>query len=201
MKKLATTILILALSAVAATAQNDARTWVGERSWAPGGFTLKLHDPIDAGQFRDQYLRNREVWDAVFLYLRDTRLDTLSVGERRLPGLGDRVVLRLTEGPTRPKENLQRLEYHRKYIDIHINRTGSELIAWARPAESETTTVTEYDAGRDVGFCTTSVPVNYHRSTTDGMFILFPSDYHLPSIHDGESGSVKKLVIKIEYLQ
>jgi YhcH/YjgK/YiaL family protein len=199
MKKMITAALALLMWAATATGcRDDARSWAESRAWAPEGFALALHESVDAERFRDQYTRNRELWDAVFVWLRDTRLDTLPVGEVQLPGFGDRCVLRLTEGPTRAPETPQRLEYHKKYVDLQLNRTGSELIAWARP--EATTTVTEYDPARDVEFVTTASPVEYFRSSPERFFIFFPTDYHLPSIHDGDPQSVKKLVVKIEYL-
>lgn len=196
MKKWVATIAI-SLSAATLAAQ-DARTWVENREWAPEGFALTLHESVDAEQFYEQYQKNREVWDAVFAFMRDTRLDTLSVGERPLAGFGDRCLLRVTEGRTKPGEEPQRLEHHKRYIDLQYNRTGSEQIAWAGPEGA--TLVTEYDPVRDVAFYTTNGPVAYYRSTPDRFFLCFPSDYHMPSLNDGEMQTVKKLVVKIEYV-
>jgi YhcH/YjgK/YiaL family protein len=189
--------LILGLSAATLTAQ-DARQWVENRVWAPDGLTLSLHESVDAETFYDQYQKNREVWDAVFLFLRDTRLDTLSVGERPLAGFGARCLLRITEGRTKPGETPQRLEHHKKYIDLQYNRTGSEQIAWA--GTEGATLVTEYDPVRDVAYYTTDRKPEYYRSTPDRFFLCFPSDYHMPSLQDGEVQTVKKLVVKIEYV-
>ncbi len=199
MKKLFATAIILSLAACGPAAK-DARKWVDDRKWAPEGFALTLHESVDAEEFYDQYAKNREVWDAVFTFMRDTRLDTLSVGERPLPGFGrERCFLRISEGPTKPGETPQPLEHHKKYIDLQYNRTGSELIAWAESTEGATL-VTEYDPVRDVAYYTTPGKLNYYRSTPDVFFLCFPSDYHMPSLPDGEVQSVKKLVVKIEYL-
>lgn len=200
MKKLIVTALMLVVSASTLMAQS-AQKWVEDRSWAPRGFTLKLHESVDADQFRDQYRRNRELWDAVFTYMRDVKLDTLSVGEIPLPGFDrERCFLRVTEGPTRPGATPQPLEHHKKYIDLQYNRTGSEMIAWAPTTEGATVS-TPYDPVRDVEYYVSPRPLEYYRSTPDLFFLCFPSDYHMPSLPDGEVASVKKLVIKIEYLQ
>ena len=197
MKRIIVAGLFLFLSTGILSAQ-DAGNWVKSRTWAPKGFPLALHESVDAAQFQTQYEKNREVWDAVFLFLCNTRLDTLSVGERPLPGFDrERCFLRMTEGMTKEAETPQRLEHHKKYIDLQYNRTGSEQIAWASPEGA--ILITEYDPVRDVAYYT-SDRVTHYRSTPDLFFLCFPSDYHMPSLHDGGVQSVKKLVVKIEYI-
>ncbi len=199
MKKLIFSTMALFALATGVQAQ-DAAAWVTSRAWAPAGFALNVHESVNAQEFYDQYQKNREVWEAIFTFMRDTKLDTLSVGERPLNAeLGDRCVLRVTEGNTKPMPTEAPLfEHHKKYIDLQYNRTGSEVIAFTWPGYA--VEVSDYNPVRDVQYYTALEMVSY-QSTPDLFFLCFPSDYHMPSLNDGTQQRVKKLVVKIEYVE
>ncbi len=91
-----------------------------------------------------------------------------------------------------------RFEAHRRYIDLQYLVSGSELMRVAPVrllVERQA-----YDADSDVIFFDSPA----ERAGADlwveaGMFaIFFPHDGHMPSLYDGRSDYVKKVVFKIE---
>lgn len=91
------------------------------------------------------------------------------------------------------KENNDRPEAHRKYIDIQYVIEGSELIGVGNL--NEMTEEVEANPSGDIWF--------YHGTTTrlmlcDKKFIvLFPQDAHAPCIAPADAKSVRKAVVKV----
>lgn len=87
----------------------------------------------------------------------------------------------------------QRIEVHRRYIDIHVPVNTSETIGW-RSTKSLAMPITEYDAGRDIAFYA-DVP-EARCTITPGCFVIAtPDDGHAPIIGEGE---LLKICIKIQ---
>lgn len=86
------------------------------------------------------------------------------------------------------------LEWHRKYIDIHVPLSGSEIIGW-KPVDEIENIVVPYDENRDIAFgdelYSELLKIN------PGEFVIFnPSDGHAPC--QGASGKkLCKLCVKI----
>lgn len=105
--------------------------------------------------------------------------------------IGDELFINYDMSTLSPVD-FQPLEYHKKYLDIHIPLTQDEVFGW-KPTVLCKREETAYDSVRDFGlYC--DKPETYV-TLKRGMFaIVFPEDAHAPIIGDGV---IKKLVVKI----
>jgi len=104
-------------------------------------------------------------------------------------------VFALIQGyPTRP-ERACRFEAHRHYADIQYVYSGAEAMGWAPIGELHV--VDPYAPHHDVGFY--AAPQHYSRvAVRAGEFSLFyPEDAHMPGLHVGGPGYVRKCVMKV----
>ena len=92
--------------------------------------------------------------------------------------------------------NPDKLEYHRKYIDIQLLLAGREEFYYAPLDGLET--VMEYDPEKDCGFARIPAPEAGTKFVLErGSFVLLlPEEGHLPGVGD-PSSHVVKAVVKI----
>ncbi|WP_339653637.1 YhcH/YjgK/YiaL family protein [Flavobacterium frigidarium] len=85
------------------------------------------------------------------------------------------------------------LEGHTKYIDIQYIIEGSELMGVAAKRDQKVVTS---DLDKDYTFYEGDTA---YIKLTEGMFtVFFPDDLHRPSVQDGKSSKVKKVVVKVQ---
>lgn len=90
-----------------------------------------------------------------------------------------------------------KLETHRKYVDIQILLSGTEII---EIYPKQDLTISEpYNAERDVEFYEKPSEPHTCITLTPGQFLVFfPDDAHMPCLMAGDSPeAVKKVVVKI----
>lgn len=90
------------------------------------------------------------------------------------------------------KEN-QVLEYHRKYLDIHVLLTEEETIGWKNLHDCVHEKKT-FDIENDYGLYA-DAPSTYVTLQPGQFAIVFPEDAHAPIIGNGK---IRKLVVKIK---
>lgn len=93
-----------------------------------------------------------------------------------------------------PKINAK-YEAHRDYIDIQYVVEGSELVGVVDLDSCKT--CEEYDVKRDIEFLDNHGEDDYQKLNQGDFLVLFPTDAHKPSIFDGTSKKVKKVVVKV----
>jgi biofilm protein TabA len=127
-----------------------------------------------------------------FEYLARTDLAALPLGRTDIDG--DNVFVMMSEGETRPPEQV-RFEAHRRYIDIQLVVRGQEAIGIA--PVSALTTAEPYDGAKDIEFFATPRE-SVSLALRAGDFAVFaPGDAHRPSLHlDGPHVS-RKAVVKV----
>ncbi|WP_026709030.1 YhcH/YjgK/YiaL family protein [Flavobacterium frigidarium] len=85
------------------------------------------------------------------------------------------------------------LEGHTKYIDIQYIIEGSELMGVTTKRDQKVVTS---DLDKDYTFYEGETA---YIKLTEGMFtVFFPDDLHRPSVQDGKSSKVKKVVVKVQ---
>ena len=111
---------------------------------------------------------------------------------------GDRVYASIQEYETHAA-NPDKLEIHRKYIDIQLLLDGEETICF-RPVDGLETTLS-YDAGRDIAFYRLPAGDAAYTPVTlvPGNFaVFFPEEGHMPGLFRGDAPRrAVKVVIKI----
>jgi YhcH/YjgK/YiaL family protein len=140
-----------------------------------------------------KYLTVHPLFAAAFEFIGKAINEDLPIGKYEIDG--NNIFASVQEYEAKPKENC-RYEGHRKYIDIQCILSGMEAmevmdIGSAKPSGA-------FNEMHDVGF--------YENSDTCvsavlgcGQYgIFFPHDIHRPGMRVGDSGAVKKVVVKIK---
>ena len=87
-----------------------------------------------------------------------------------------------------------RLEAHRKFIDIHVPISGTEILGWA-PVSSLNNVTEPYNADNDIEFFG-EAPVKTAEIKPGQFVIFYPADAHAPNMADAGK-SHQKYCIKI----
>lgn len=126
-----------------------------------------------------------------FEWLKNISEKDLTTGRHTIAG--DDLFALVSEYQTRPLVN-GKPESHRKYADIQIIVSGSELVGW-EPLEKQEI-AEPFSDELDVVFYKGS-PALFQLIT--GMFaVFFPADVHMPCIEADSGKTVKKVVIKVK---
>ncbi len=179
-------------SAFAQTDQKTADQWLKSKTWN-NGIVININDSVNAVEFYRQYHSNQAVWDKVFEFLKHQNLQTLAPG--KYPIDGDNAYASITEGPSKEPADAK-WESHRKYIDLQYVIKGEEKIE-VTPIGAATITK-PYDESKDVINYTANG--TYYIASPVSFFLFFPQDAHRPNIKVDGYDVVKKLVIKIKYI-
>ncbi len=167
-----------------------AEKWLQSNSWKDG-LKLNPYPSTNAVEFYKQYHSNKAVWDKVFLFLKETDLDTLSTGKHPIDG--DNAYASVTEAPSKELDKAG-WESHKKYIDLQYVIRGKEQIA-VSPIDKATVTK-PYDETKDVANYTAEGI--FYTAEPGTFFLFFPQDVHRPNIKVAGYDIVKKIVIKIK---
>jgi YhcH/YjgK/YiaL family protein len=170
-----------------------------EKEWFENGdwnksLRLKVHPSVDVNQFYKQYHKHPDLWKAAFSYLKNDLIDA-EIGRHQL--VGDEAVAIISEYKTKKIEDAK-WESHRKFIDLQYIISGEEKMGVLPLAVTKL--ADDYDETKDLIFYGDQ-DGEYYLANPDVFFLFFPSDVHRPSIRIGESKPVKKLVIKIAFVE
>ena len=122
------------------------------------------------------------------LYLLNTDFTSMKAGRYYIDG--DSMYVNVDEYETRVSD---RIEAHRKYIDIQYMVKGKENMGVS--AIDNLSPITEYDADKDIIFY--KGKVDLHTVNQYEFIIFYPEDAHLPCQMIENSEYVKKAVVKI----
>ena len=137
----------------------------------------------------EKYIALHKDFKLVFDYLKNNNLETMNCA-KNIKLRGEEVFFNLDEYETK---QTQKLEAHKKYIDIQVVITGEEYMGYTN---IDNTTVTEeYDKNRDVMFLDGNV--DKVLATNKNFIIFYPEDAHMPALSVTESKKVKKAIFKI----
>lgn len=173
--------------------QKKSESWVKAGDWK-NGLKLDVHPSVNAQEFAYQYHKNKPYWDKAFEFLKNTTLDTLSVGKHILDG--ENVFISVMEGPVKKKEDAK-WEAHRKYIDIQYVISGKETMGVVALDKSKI--IDSFNTEKDIAFYTADEKdAAYHEANPKVFLVFFPADVHRPSIKIEGCDTDKKLVVKIK---
>ena len=143
---------------------------------------------IDKLTNSDKYISLHKDFKLVFDFLKTHNIAEMECGRHELRG--NEVFFNLQEYETKPS---QKLEAHKKYIDIQVVATGKEYMGYTN---IENTSISEeYNEEKDVMFLTGNVDKLYADNTR--FLIFFPEDAHMPALSVKENKNVKKAIFKI----
>lgn len=136
----------------------------------------------------EKYTNLHKDFKLVFDFLKNNDLSKLECGKHQLRG--DEVFFNLQEYETKPA---QKLEAHKKYIDIQVVATGKEYMGYTNI--KNTTVSEEYNEEKDVMFLTGDV--DKLLATNENFLIFYPEDAHMPALAVDAPSTVKKAIFKI----
>lgn len=129
----------------------------------------------------------------VFDYVRTH--DLLNAPAGRIELQGDDVFLNVEDVemllPVR-----QKLELHRKYIDIHFPLSETEMVGWCNINDIEKPNPKRYNEERDILLYNEMASI-YFGVTPGQFYIMYPEDAHAPILGDG---TLRKVVAKVRIL-
>lgn len=106
---------------------------------------------------------------------------------------GSNIFATLFDTETLPPASCK-LEYHHNYADIQYLVSGREAVGYILEGPAEV--LEDYDPQKDIGFSTGSwdtVTV-----AAGAFYIVWPQDLHAPRMALGETGPVRRLVVKVK---
>ena len=143
---------------------------------------------IDFLDNADRYICLNENFKTVFDYLKNNNLKDMECGSYQINGKD--LYFNLQEGETK---QTQKLEAHKKYIDIQVVINGEEYMGYTNI--NNTTVSEEYSEEKDVMFLNGSV--DKVKADEKTFVIFYPEDAHMPSLNVKEDKLVKKAIFKI----
>lgn len=143
---------------------------------------------IDKLTNSDKYTNLHKDFKLVFDFLKNHNIAELECGRHELRG--NEVFFNLQEYETKPS---QKLEAHKKYIDIQVIAKGEELMGYTNI--ENTSPSEDYSEEKDVMFLKGNVD-KLHADNTK-FLIFFPEDAHMPALSVNEDKHVKKAIFKI----
>lgn len=144
---------------------------------------------IDVLNQAEKYVSLHKDFKLVFDYLKNHDLATMECGRHELRG--SEVFFNLQEYETKAE---QKLEAHKKYIDIQVVALGEEYMGYTNI--SNTTVKEAYDEAKDVMFLNGSV--DKLKADNKTFLIFYPEDAHMPALAVNEAKWVKKAIFKIK---
>ena len=158
------------------------------------GFPIIPDMSIDRRIFAEHYYENKESWDKVFSFLKNTDLSNTTLGRIEL---GDNIYLTVSEYYPRGTREPVLFEAHQNYIDLFYVVFGKEII-YISPSDSMTVTQ-PYNSETDVVWGTVS-EFSALIASPDRFFVVFPYKAHRPGVRDGnDSVFVRRIVVKIPF--
>ena len=146
---------------------------------------------IDKLENLNFYRGIHENLDRAIDFIRSTDLSALPLGRNTISG--DDVFVNVVRTATVPEEGRE-FEYHRHYIDLHLDLSGSERIAVTldRPHE-----IGPYDEENDGGL-TAAGPERVTALLSDHVFAMaLPGEPHLPLLPAEAPAPIHKCIFKI----
>ena len=136
----------------------------------------------------EKYTKLNENFKTVFDYLKNNNLKEMACGSYEING--KELYFNLQEGVTK---QTQKLEAHKKYIDIQVVINGEEYMGYTNI--NNTTVTEEYNEEKDVMFLNGTV--DKVKADEKTFVIFYPEDAHMPSLSVNEDKLVKKAIFKI----
>lgn len=179
----------------------EAVAWYESGSWK-NGFQPNGYAEMDIATFHRQYNANKAMYDSIFNWL--ATIDPLKIEAGKAVMTWSHALANVQDLELRTPENCQ-WEQHRKHIDLQWDVTGSERYLITR----DTTVLApknDYNPKKDVQNFKLNKAPNAEEcrvldSRPDLFYLFFPSDVHQACGIARVPGVVRKIVVKIEYVE
>ena len=183
------------------TSSDEAKAWYEGQTWK-NGFQPNGYAEMDIDQFYHQYQHNPAMYDSIFQWL--ASIDPLAEEPRKDAMKWSHATAIVQDLDLRTPENCQ-WEQHRRTIDLQWDVTGSERYHLTRTPDA-LDPKNEYNPQKDVQNFKMKVAPNADQcrvidSDPTHFMLFFPSDIHQACGIAQVPGRVRKIVVKIQYVE
>lgn len=127
----------------------------------------------------------------LFEYVKNHDLST--VPAERIVLQGDALYINVADATLKSAQE-QKLEVHRRYIDVHFPLSGAEICGWTALNQLRVESDSPFNIEDD--YALYSQPADTYFTIQPGQFyIVYPEDAHAPIIGEG---MLRKLIAKVE---
>lgn len=191
-------ILLIAIVSMACSDKNvknwsdkEIDTWFENSGW--NNLPIKLDSSSDKRIFVEQNVLNSKSWEAALKFMKNNNFNSMDSGNYEL--LDDGTYANIAEYITKDSAHF---EAHRKFIDIQYLSKGKEFIR-VSSLDNPTNQVSRYDESKDIEFFDKN---EYTEHLLDGsnFIVLFPKDGHMPCMKVDTNEVVRKIVVKIPFV-
>lgn len=176
---------------------HKAQEWVKQGEWRNGLTGVFPHESVNAVDFFEQYHKNPKQWDALFKWLSETDLTTISAGQHPIPG--SKLTANVEDSENQPLEK-RKSESHHHHIDFQFVVKGVERFGLIDHYTSKQNTVYKPDV---VNYAYEENKTRFYDSEPQKFFLFFPSDWHIAKVATPtrEDQHIRVVVVKLDYLQ
>ncbi len=175
--------------------QVDYTYWVLQKEWS-NGFKALPDVSTNLAEFYSQYHKNKAQWDAVFLWLAQTDLQTISYAKYSIPNTD--LYASVEDGVNEPLDK-RGSESHYHHIDLQYVVKGTERFALLHHDTSYPNKAYVPDI---IGYSYDVSKAMFIDSTPERFFLFFPSDWHIAKIQtDKEDQKIRVVVVKLDYVK
>ena len=137
--------------------------------------------------------RLHPLFKKLFDYVKTHDLTKVPAG--RIVLQGEELFINVDDATLRSREE-QKLEVHRRYIDVHFPLSGVETVGWCSLETLTEASDALFDAEKD--FALYTVPASSYFEVQPGSFyIVWPEDAHAPIIGEGR---LRKAIAKVQVI-
>lgn len=126
----------------------------------------------------------------LFDYVKTHDLTTVPAGRVTIDG--DSLFINVADATLVGKE-AQKLEVHRKYIDVHFPLSGAEQVGWTDLHALQTDSEAPFDEANDFALYAEQA-ATYFTAQPGDFYVMYPEDAHAPIIGEGK---LRKAIAKV----
>jgi len=175
--------------------QKQAQRWLKKGEWRQGFLKADAHESVNTVEFYRQYQKNPAQWQAMFRWLQQTDLNTITKGRHPIPGTT--LTASVEDSENGPLEKRQS-ESHFHHIDFQWVVKGTERFGiidhlTSKPNCAWKDDVVHYDYIRE--------KARFMDSRPQEFFIFFPGDWHIAKVaNDTGDQTIRVIVVKVDYI-
>lgn len=147
---------------------------------------------FDKWENRELYYNCHEGFKIGFDFIKKVIDENIEPGKYELDGKN--VYASVQEYTT--KDDSEKFEGHKNYIDIQFIISGQEYMECSDIAECEA--ITSYNSEKDVEFFVSNGFKTKIECKDNSFAIFFPNDIHKPGVKLDANSTVKKVVVKVK---
>lgn len=166
--------------------------WFNQSEWVK--IDMKPDASINKRLFVEQNVLNPKSWEAALKFLKESDFNAMELGRYELSD--DGTYVNIEEYTTKDSAHF---EAHRNYVDIQYLSKGQEYIHVTPMEPEKQQEIHPYDERKDIEFFDKTEYIPY-LLTSANFLVLFPQDGHKPCMKVDTNEVVRKVVVKIPYV-